>query len=353
MSKYMFMRKNLVLLFLIVQFSSCFNPKSSQEPIVVEKEVFEPVNFIPITTSIDLCKAPFEIDNLLNNPTQLAAYYSIVEKDEIQQLIEDCYSYKILRQKEQEIQKYKKRLQHYDLPKDAKIIEYSEVVPNRILVLWMTAVTVDLQCDNEYTCFNLIEGIGNYKGELYVSLLDVNHKKQINTIQIKEEPISEQEQTSCFSIPFAIENKKYSQRVGLRYAVEGGGIDKPGQAIMMDWYDCNGDGDKHEFALYHQAGCATCLITIIGYSKKQDKVINYDFNYTLEYVKGANLSNEIIQSKWIDYQGQFNLKVNELLTIQRDYMGRLGSKYDYNLEYDAENERFIGTCVVAVTQEGN
>jgi hypothetical protein len=221
----------------------------------------------------------------------------------------------------------------YGLPADAKIIETQPIAspahPNRALVLWMIKPERSPRGEpNEpYTCPE--ETVGHcYSGPVRVSLVNTADKKIINTLEV----IAEQGEDS-FNIPYKI-HQGYYFVAGVRGQQEG----KP---TIMKLKDYNGDGRAAEFALFEALACMGLSTTLIGYSERQDRVIQYetDLTSTLE----GERKTEALQ--WVDYLFSKKPVKPGYWKYAIDYRGRGGSLDQYEIRYNAAKERFEGTLV--------
>jgi hypothetical protein len=106
--------------------------------------------------------------------------------------------------------------------------------------------------------------------------------------------------------------------------------------------DYNGDGKALEFALFDALACMGLDTTLIGYSEKQDRVIQYPVS--LEVIEGSKHSNRV--TMWADYL--FNTKPRRpgYWKYEIDYRGRAGSLDKWEVQYNAAKERFEGKLIV-------
>ncbi|MBA3766336.1 MAG: hypothetical protein H0W99_04980 [Acidobacteria bacterium] len=230
-----------------------------------------------------------------------------------------------------------RRNMDYGLPAGARVIETRTINtkghPNRALVLWMLRPKTNPRDtpDEIYMCPE--ETRGSYlSGPLRVSLVDTATRKLINTVEVKQE-YSEGNEDS-FDIPYKI-HQGYYHVGGVRGTMEG----KP--AIM--WLrDYNGDGRALEFALYDALACMGLSTSLIGYSERQDRVIQYETELTTQ--EGNKRSTVV--TRWVDYL--FSKKTNApgYWKYEIDYRGPGGSLDRYEIRYDRARERFEGKLVV-------
>jgi hypothetical protein len=224
------------------------------------------------------------------------------------------------------------------LPPDAVIIEERSLEsgshPDRALILWMVNPTKNpsgAQKDPEYiyTCPEETRG-SYYSGPARVSLLNTKTRTVINTIEIEGD-----EGQDTMDIPYAI-------RKGLFYRREGDAPENEEVKPKIMWLkDYNGDGKALEFPLFYKESCAGVGTTLIGYSERRDRVVQYPIYLVFEGVGGRSTH----RSRWCP-----SLFLREPISPGRwkyevDYRGRAGSLDKYEIEYDARKEMFVGKCV--------
>jgi len=220
------------------------------------------------------------------------------------------------------------------LPADAVILERRKLLPpvraNREIVLWMVKPSKNPNNygpDDIYTCPDQSRG-SYYSGPTRVSLVDPGTNSIINTLKISE---ADEEN---FDLPYAI-------RKGYYYRVDSvkRGEAKPTIIWLRDY---NGDGKALEFAFFDAVACMGLQTTLIGYSPKQDRVIQYPIK--LEVIEGKKRSSRT--SLWADYL--FNQKPRRpgYWKYEIDYRGRAGSLDKWEVRYNAAQERFEGTLTV-------
>ena len=226
------------------------------------------------------------------------------------------------------------QVRYAGLPPDAVIIEQEPVPesahPNRLLVLWMKSPQRNPREgtpeENPYTCPEYTRG-HYYRGPTAVSLVDASARRVINSVNIA----TPEERT--FDIPYLIEPG--------HYAVPGNLIHNEGKPKLLALRDYNGDGKALEFAFFSAEACMGLQTTLIGYSEKQDKVIQY----SVDLVSDEDGKRSRQTERWVDY-----LFVKKPLRpgywkYEIDYTGRGGTLMSYEIRYDAAKERFTGTVV--------
>jgi hypothetical protein len=230
-----------------------------------------------------------------------------------------------------------------ELPSGALVIEQrtlgAEGHPNRTLVLWMLKPEKHPDGygrDDLYNCPDQTRG-SYYEGPTRVSLVNAETGKLINTIKIKDYA----EQADKLEVPYAI-------RKGYYYEVEG----KPGKTEearprLLLLKDYNGDGKALEFALFDALACMGLRSTLIGYSERQDKVIQYSIRLT--QVESKKKSVETLS--WCDYLFAEKPKAPGFWEYKVDYRGRAGPLAEYEIRYNSSNEVFEGKCKLTESKE--
>ena len=220
------------------------------------------------------------------------------------------------------------------VPATAVMIESRtlEERPERAIVLWMLNPEkhpTEYSPDDPYTCPDYSRG-SHYSGKTRVSLVDLKASKVINTVEIKQEYDDGQD---SFDVPYAI-------RKGYYYAVEGEPAEgHEAKAIILSLKDYNGDGKALEFALFDAQACMGLATTLIGYSPRQDKLIQYPIE--LKTKTGKKVS--VQKSHWCDYLFEKKPEKPGYWKYEIDYRGRAGALEKYEVRYNPEKEMFEGT----------
>jgi len=221
--------------------------------------------------------------------------------------------------------------EEYGLADGATIIETQPVTPNRALILWMVRPTKhprDAPAD-PYTCPEHTRG-SYYTGATRVSLVDPQSRRVINTVKISQEPGTDE-----FDLPYNIRSDYY-------YHVEGVPKETEGKPTIMWLQDYNGDGKAWEFALFDAQACMGLATTLIGYSERRDKVIQYSTHLIVNDSKGKRSATT---ESWTDYLFSEKPMRPGSWKYEIDYRGRGGSLDKYEIHYDKEAERFEGKLV--------
>jgi hypothetical protein len=220
-----------------------------------------------------------------------------------------------------------------DLPPNAVVIEQTRIPkkihPNRELVLWMLSPERhdrgEFSGPSGYTCPEMTLG-SYYSGPTRVSLVDTSNSMIINTLNLRY-PLRKED---SFEIPYRILADHY-------YVVPGQERGTEGKPALLALRDLNGDGLALETAFFEAEACMGLQTTMIGYSPRQDRVVQYE----VELKTKGEAKPEILT--WVDYlfaekpirPGHWSYTI--------DYRGRLGGLNKYDVGYDRSREKFIGT----------
>jgi hypothetical protein len=221
----------------------------------------------------------------------------------------------------------------YTLANGAMIIETQPVTPNRSLILWMVRPTKhprDMP-DDPYTCPEYTRG-SYQSGATRVSLVDPQARRVINTVRISQET---GKRADAFDLPYKIRSDYY-------YHVEGAPKETEGKPTIMWLRDYNGDGKAWEFALFDAQACVGLATTLIGYSERQDKVIQYQTHLV---VNDSKRKRSTTTEYWTDYLFREKPTNRNSWKYEIDYRVRGGSLDKYEIHYDKQAERFEGKRV--------
>jgi hypothetical protein len=221
------------------------------------------------------------------------------------------------------------------LPKSAVVLEKRNVTANRQMILWMENPQKHPReaSDDIYTCPEQTRG-HYYSGVTKVSLVDLKTQKIVQTLEVVSDEIDSG--SNSLDLPYLI------QRTGF-YDVPKIDKNKEGRPVLMNLKDYNGDGKAFEFALFDAVACMGLPSTLIGYSQRQDKVIQYQTE--LKSAEGTR------KEFWVDYF--FGHKADKLgvWKYQIDYRGRAGTLDKYELRYDKQREIFYGSLISISDEE--
>jgi hypothetical protein len=211
-------------------------------------------------------------------------------------------------------------------PKSAVILEKVTVNASRQLVLWMPNPKKNPRdpSDDVYTCPDETRG-SYFTGKANVSLVNLKTKTIVNTIEIKGDYLSGEDNN--LDLPYRIHRGYYDvPRIDKN---------KEGKPVLMNLKDYNADGKPFEFALFDAVACMGLQTTLIGYSAKQDKVIQYQTE--LKTAEGTS------KEFWIDYLFGHKPDKKGVWKYEIDYRGRGGTLDKYEFRYDKNREIFYGT----------
>jgi len=217
----------------------------------------------------------------------------------------------------------------YQLADGAMVIETQPVTANRSLILWMIRPTKhprDTPAE-PYTCPEYTRG-SYYSGATRVSLVEPQTRRVLNTLEISQGPGEADE----FDIPYNIRPDHY-------YRVEDVPKESEGKPKIMWLRDYNGDGKACEFALFDAQACMGLATTLIGYSERQDKVIQYQTHLVVNDSKGKRSTTA---EYWTDYLFSKRPVRPSFWKYEIDYRGRGGSLDKYEIQYDKQKEKFDG-----------
>lgn len=214
------------------------------------------------------------------------------------------------------------------IPPTATVLEKRNVTPARRLVLWMPRPEKKPRTEprEAYTCPE--ETRGHYSGEARVSLVDARTRRVVNTIAIRAGGAA----GGRIDLPYLI-HRGY-------YGVPRVDRNEEGKPVVMALKDYNGDGRAHEFALFDAVACMGLPTPLIGYSVKQDKVVQY----RIALKNGAATTYEY----WLDYLFARRPTSPGRWRYEVDYRGRAGTLDRYEVRYDAGREEFF--AVVTSTE---
>lgn len=179
-------------------------------------------------------------------------------------------------------------------------------------------------------------------GATNVTLLDTAANRVVNTVALS----SSHEATTTLigaepddsatelDIPY---------RLGRRgpYQIRG----RVGTPKLMRLKDYNGDGDALEFALFDAWSCSDLLTTLVGYSRRTDRVVQYVIR--LSWSDGGET--KLLTTRWMEHL--FSQKPRRPGEWKYTATYPPGVYEDYEIRYVRDNEDFEGTCRVRSTPE--
>ncbi|MEZ5428395.1 MAG: hypothetical protein R2747_19150 [Pyrinomonadaceae bacterium] len=211
-------------------------------------------------------------------------------------------------------------------PTEIVTLEKKAVTPERELILWMknpkkTPRDPEMEI---YTCPEETRG-HYYNGKAYVSLVNTKTKKVINVLEIKGSEVTGDGE--ALDLPYLIHRGYYD--------VPEIDENREGKPVLMNLKDYNDDGRAFEFALYDAVACMGLETTLIGYSPKRDRVIQYQTE--------LKTGDKTFQKYWVDYFFPHRPVKKMFWQYEIDYRGRGGAIDKYEIRYDQEKEKFFGT----------
>jgi len=225
------------------------------------------------------------------------------------------------------------------LPKGAVVIETRKLLspshPGRTLVLWMINPKKNptgYAPDEIYACPDQTRG-SHYSGPTRVSLVNSATRNIMSTVKVSS---IYEDGGDSFDLPYAIRKGNY-------YRVEGPvreGVEARPTILWLK--DYNGDGKPFEFALFEAEACMGLQTTLIGYSDKQDRVIQYPIK--LEVIERSTHSTSV--TPWADYLFSKKPLRPGFWRYEIDYRGRAGSLDKWEVRYNALKEQFEGRLTI-------
>jgi hypothetical protein len=223
-------------------------------------------------------------------------------------------------------------LSYPELPHEAKIVEFREIPPSahrkRALIVWIISPKDLPRHTNEsesYTCPEDSRG-WFHRGRTRVSLADTLSNRIINTIEVQVPLTSGW--LDEFDIPYRIKP--------LLYRVEPPLTAGEGRPVILDLKDFNGDGKPFEFALFDAQSCSVVQTQLIGYSERQDRVVQYPIR-----LKGGWEGRRDPTLLWLDHFALQKPVAAGIWHYTRNYNS--GSMATFDIRYDADAECFVGT----------
>lgn len=223
------------------------------------------------------------------------------------------------------------------LPRGAKVIESREIESaahgKRTLVLWMLNPKKNPRdpSEGQYSCPEYTRG-SHYTGATRVSLFD--GARLVNTVRVRQYD----EPGDSFDIPYRIQQGYY-------YTVKDVPAKTEGTPTIIDLKDYNGDGRAAEFALFQAQACMGLPTTLIGYSERQDRVIQYPIRMT---TRERGKRSVVMIEKWADYLFSKPPSRAGFWQYEIDYRGRAGALARWTVRYNPRQERFDATVTYII-----
>ena len=218
----------------------------------------------------------------------------------------------------------------YVLPPSAIVIEARKIPTaahaDRVVVLWMEGASLSPCWDEAEpyapSCPDATRGC-HYSGPTRISLIDTRAARLINTISVSNPDTGEDR----FDVPYLIENDG-------PYLVPG--PKKYGKPRLLRFRDLNGDGSALEFALFDAQSCSDMYIATFGYSRKQDRLLQYLFRLA----DADDPASDPFVSDWIE-NFAFQHPVSRFTWHWK--VVHPGGEEEYDVRYDPSLEQFEGT----------
>jgi len=221
-----------------------------------------------------------------------------------------------------------------NLPSGATVLEGRNLTGNRKLVLWMAHAEKHpyggYGGGDTYTCPDMTRG-SFYSGDLRVTLENAKSGRIINTINVKGNGDSV-DASSASSDPIDI---PYLIRSGNYYYVPKGSTKVERKPQIINFKDFNGDGKALEFAFFDAPACMGLSTTLIGYSEKRDRVIQYPMR--------VKTSEGTTTEYWLDYLFYERPTSPMHWRYEIDYRGRGGTLDIFTVRYNPKSETFNAT----------
>ncbi len=239
-----------------------------------------------------------------------------------------------LRRSDENAVRYRDLKRSWGFSDEARLLEAKTLgAAERAMVLWLEGAFVSLQSSAGYACPAVTTG-SHYLARAHVSLVNTKTAKVINTIDLRPSDIvSETPWDGYSTLPFSLPDRgNYEDELlPFHYRATGGTPERPALVEVLSLEDYNGDGKAHEFALFEQQACMGLQTALIGYSERQDRLIQYRV-----ILNGK-------AQQWTDYLFAEPPISKRHWRYQIDYRGRGGTLDSYDIRYDRASERFVGT----------
>jgi len=159
------------------------------------------------------------------------------------------------------------------LPAQAQVIEAAEIKTlkqrSRLMVLWMLRPEKVMPPDRlERGCSEGIYG-SHWSGPGRLSLVDQSSHVILNTISIQGSDFGEDRKEDRFSLPFWVSKDAYE--------VPHPDKNNEGTPHILKLRDLTGEGIEGQFLLFEYQACGAPVASILGYSSRTDKVLQYRY----------------------------------------------------------------------------
>lgn len=123
------------------------------------------------------------------------------------------------------------------------------------------------------------------------------------------------------------------------YAVEQNNEHDEGTPRLLDFRDVNGDGKPYEFALFDAVFCMGLETTLLGYSDRLDRLVQYPVDLDITVLGNRRKKTQV----WVDYLFLKTPIRAGVWHYEIDYRGRGGCLDVYDIKFQLKRERFSGT----------
>jgi hypothetical protein len=219
-----------------------------------------------------------------------------------------------------------------DVVIDSVVIEDIKI-KNRALILFMKDCKYfesNAEKQDYYTCPEISRG-NYYSGKAYLSLVDTDLKKVVQTIKIpgiKYQKADGKIEEKNIDLPIKI-------RPGNLYPVNNfKSFFQDETPVVLDLKDFIGDGNKTQFVLFDAIDCAEIDTLLAGYDCEDDKILVYPVELQINKNQGIGY--------WMDrfYLQQSTKK--HVWNYSLNYKHRGGCIDKYNIEYIPAQKSFLG-----------
>jgi hypothetical protein len=177
--------------------------------------------------------------------------------------------------------------------------------------------------EDGYTCQEEATGRSHfYRTRTRVSLVDTQSRRVLNTLPVRLGGTDE------FDLPYLI-------RPGFYYEVPSSPGQPAGRPHILALKDLNGDGKALEFAFYWMESCSGPRTMVFGYSRRQDRVILYEF-----LLRDQATGKQDVETWMLRFT--FQKPISPMHWIYDDWYNS-GDDIKYDFRFVPARERFEGT----------